>query len=331
MHDVPYGLTGHPFDPTPDPRFWVDTASHRHAVAHLGYGLILGEGILVVTGDAGTGKTMVLQQLLGPIDRAAVNIVKVTATTDDDALLRSICAGLDVMTTGMAQAELARAAHAGLHAPTRRTLIVIDDAHALSDDGLRALHALSISGGAQVVLIGRSALRERLAPLQSRVIALHRLDPIGADEVETYLAQRLAVVGWSGTPDIGPDAAATIHAWSGGNAARINDLTHRLLLHGAARRIERFDAAEVEQLVAATAEPRARVVRPFLVDMPQTDELLLIDRIYDPGEVAVEERIAAIERRLAEQDEALRRVLGLLVDWAEAGGQVPAQLRALIA
>ena len=70
MYDEHYGLTGRPFQLTPDPHFWFDTATHRKAMAYLGYGLAQGEGFIVITGDIGAGKTTLVGHLIGD-DRSA--------------------------------------------------------------------------------------------------------------------------------------------------------------------------------------------------------------------------------------------------------------------
>src|SRR3546814_8665646 len=69
MYEDQYGLSGRPFALTPDPRFWFETATHRQAMAYLGYGLSQGAGFLVVTGDIGAGKTTLVGHLVDTIDR----------------------------------------------------------------------------------------------------------------------------------------------------------------------------------------------------------------------------------------------------------------------
>ena len=63
MYDDHYGLSGRPFQLTPDPAFWFDTATHKKAMAYLGYGLSQGEGFIVITGEVGAGKTTLVGRL----------------------------------------------------------------------------------------------------------------------------------------------------------------------------------------------------------------------------------------------------------------------------
>ena len=80
MYDQHFGLTGRPFQLTPDPGFWFGTATHRKAMAYLGYGLAQGEGFIVVTGDIGAGKTTLMGHLLDGLDRARLNPITITST-----------------------------------------------------------------------------------------------------------------------------------------------------------------------------------------------------------------------------------------------------------
>ena len=75
-----YGLTGRPFQLTPDPRFWFETATHRKAMAYLGYGLAQGEGFIVITGDVGAGKTTLVGHLMDTVDATRLHVVKLVST-----------------------------------------------------------------------------------------------------------------------------------------------------------------------------------------------------------------------------------------------------------
>src|SRR3954467_6276224 len=91
MYDDHYGLSGRPFQLTPDPRFWFDTATHRKAMAYLGYGLAQGEGFIVITGDVGAGKTTLVGHLMATVDRERLHIVKIVSTQiEADDLLRMV-------------------------------------------------------------------------------------------------------------------------------------------------------------------------------------------------------------------------------------------------
>src|SRR5690606_17578866 len=79
MYHQYYRLTGRPFERAPDPRYYFASSVHRKAMAYLGYGLAQGEGFIIVTGEAGTGKTMLVDQLMATIDPRRLMAVKLAA------------------------------------------------------------------------------------------------------------------------------------------------------------------------------------------------------------------------------------------------------------
>ncbi|MGK6319685.1 XrtA/PEP-CTERM system-associated ATPase [Sphingomonas sp. DT-204] len=338
MYDDHYGLNGRPFQLTPDPRFWFDTATHRKAMAYLGYGLSQGEGFIVITGDIGAGKTTLVGHLMATVDRERLNIVTIVSTQiAADDLLRTVAAGLRVDGAGKSKAELLSAIEKGLHATARagrRTLLIVDEAQALPVDSLEELRMLSNfqAGGhplLQIFLLGQPEFRDRLhdprlEQLRQRVIAMHHLGPMEAEEVEPYLGHRLSVVGWNGRPRFEPDAVAAMYRWSDGVPRRLNQLAGRVMLFGAIESLDSFSAEDVAAVIAdfdqdATAS-RASHPEPVAVEPHPTH----IERRATPlADAAVDRRLAELEKRLEAQDAALRRVLTLLVDWVESDERRP--------
>ncbi|MEI9928156.1 MAG: AAA family ATPase [Sphingomonas sp.] len=356
MYDDHYGLSGRPFQLTPDPKFWFDTATHRKAMAYLGYGLSQGEGFVVITGDPGAGKTTLMGHLLGQIDHERMNVIKIVSTQlRPEDLLRLVASGLGIDAIDFPKAAMLSAIEKGLHAVARagkRTLLVVDEAQSLPIESLEELRMLSNfqAGGyplLQIFLLGQPEFRlrlqdPRLEQLRQRVIAMHHLEPMDADEVEPYLIHRLSCVGWRGKPRFTNDAVAAMYRWSGGSPRRLNQLASRVLLFGAVERIETFGIDELAAVIAdlnddtpasslaGDREPyELREPAPLPIGSPAPPQ-----QPHDPlplrsgapgndagsaGDAALSRRIAELESHLKEQDEALRRVLTLLVDWVEAG------------
>jgi putative secretion ATPase (PEP-CTERM system associated) len=363
MYDDHYGLSGRPFALTPDPKFWFDTATHRKAMAYLGYGLSQGEGFIVITGDVGAGKTTLVGHLMATIDRERLHVIKlVSSQIDGDDLLRIVATGLGVETAGLMKAQLLVAIERGLHSIARsgrRTLLIVDEAQALHTGALEELRMLSNfqAGGhalLQIFLLGQPEFRaalhgsDRLEQLRQRVIAMHHLDPMGADEVEPYVVHRMSLVGWNGRPKFTADAFAALYRGSDGVPRRLNQLAGRVLLFGAIEQIEVIDAQVVDAVIAditgdmpAPSAPAPRPVAAALEPKPEPEIVAAPEPIKTPEPIAMREplavvepaapandpkpapieiahdRFAAIEARLEEQDAALRRVLALLVDWVE--------------
>jgi putative secretion ATPase (PEP-CTERM system associated) len=363
MYDDHYGLSGRPFALTPDPKFWFDTATHRKAMAYLGYGLSQGEGFIVITGDVGAGKTTLVGHLMATIDRERLHVIKlVSSQVDGDDLLRIVATGLGVETAGLMKAQLLVAIERGLHSIARagrRTLLIVDEAQALHTGALEELRMLSNfqAGGhalLQIFLLGQPEFRaalhgsDRLEQLRQRVIAMHHLDPMGAEEVEPYVLHRMSLVGWNGRPKFTPDAFAALYRGSDGVPRRLNQLAGRVLLFGAIEQVDVIDAKVVDAVIAditgdmpapSAPAPRPVVAAPepkpepeiFAVPEPikasepvaTREPLAAVEPAApanDPRPAPIEiahDRFAAIEARLEEQDAALRRVLALLVDWVE--------------
>ncbi len=285
MYDDHYGLSGRPFQLTPDPRFWFDTATHRKAMAYLGYGLAQGEGFIVITGDVGAGKTTLVGHLMATVDRERLHVIKIVSTQiEAEDLLRMVAGGLEVESAGMTKAQLLVAIERALHAMARsgrRTLLIVDEAQALPVSALEELRMLSNfqAGGhalLQIFLLGQPEFRERLhgserlEQLRQRVIAMHHLDPMGPEEVEPYMLHRLSVVGGQGRPRFTPDAFSALYNGSEGIPRRLNQLAGRVLLFGAIEQLDTIDARAVAAVIADIAgdSPKATAIAEPAAPMP---------------------------------------------------------------
>ncbi|RYY33610.1 MAG: DUF2075 domain-containing protein, partial [Sphingomonadales bacterium] len=273
MYDDHFGLTDRPFQLTPDPRFYFDSATHKKAMAYLGYGLAQGEGFIVITGEVGTGKTTLVGHLMETIDATRLNAVKLVSTqVGADDLLRLVAQSLDIPTDNVAKAQLLDRIERRLHDSARggkRTLLIVDEAQLLERGALEELRMLSnFQGGGhalmQIFLLGQPEFREMLngdgglEQLRQRVIATHHLEPMATDEVGPYIRHRLETAGWSGRPHFTQDAFAALHTHADGVPRRLNLLAGRVLLLAAVEKVDTIDAAMVE----ATAADLARDDRP---------------------------------------------------------------------
>ncbi len=338
MYTDHYGLTGRPFQLTPDPAFYFDSATHRKAMAYLGYGMAQGEGFIVITGDIGAGKTTLVGHLMATIDKARLTAVRlVSVQVEGDDMLRLAAQGFGLAVDGMAKAQLLDRIERFLHQQMRegkRALLIVDEAQNLPVSALEELRMLSNfqAGGEsllQIVLLGQPEFRDKLQKAESleqlrqRVIATHHLDPIEEHEVRQYLEHRLSLVGWTGRPRFTEAACKALHKATGGIPRTINTLATRLLLHGAIEDLAEIDA----DAVAAVTEDMERDAETPAVAEGAPDHALrarivaleaaMADASASSPDAALLTRIAALEAQVAEQDKALRRVLTLLVDWAE--------------
>jgi general secretion pathway protein A len=290
-HD-PYGLTDRPFQLTPDPRFYYESATHRKAMTYLGYGLAQGEGFIVVTGEVGTGKTMLVGRLMATIDRQRLTAINLVSTQlEGEDILRIVALALGVATDVAAKGQLLARIERFLHEQARggkRTLLIVDEAQNLPISALEELRMLSnfqYGGQAllQIFLLGQPEFRDALAQprfeqLRQRVIATHHLTAMGPEEVAPYIMHRLACAGWKGTPRFTQDAYETFHRLSGGIPRRLNMLAGRVMLQGAIERLIDIDGEVVEDVAsdlasesimpAAGPQPQARAMPDPLPEVP---------------------------------------------------------------
>lgn len=316
MFENHWGLMAQPFQPTPDPAFWYETAGHRRAVAYLDHALAQREGLVVLTGAPGMGKTVLIDRLLGEADPDEVRLLRLSPGADRNVdLLRDVAAQFGAAATARSRGDVVALIERGLRAEARtgrRTVMVIDAADALplaALDDLHLLSSLEVAGHAllQIVLLGEPALRHQLEQgaglegLRRRVIATHQLEPMEEKEIPGYVAHRLMLVGWRGRPDFAEDAFPALHAQSGGVPRRVNLLAGRAMLHAAIAGTDLIDAAVVRDAAGAAV-------------LPARDQL----GAGVGGAEPLDARIAELEARLEQQDAALRRLLHLLVEMADA-------------
>lgn len=264
MYDQFYGLQGRPFQLTPDPTYYFESATHRKALSYLGYGLAQGEGFIVITGDIGAGKTTLVGHLMQTIDPARLTAVKIVSTqVEGDDMLRLAAQSFGLPSEGHSKAATLQQIEGFLHRQARagrRTLLIVDEAQNLPVSAIEELRMLSnfqLGGQSllQIFLLGQPEFRDLLkAPeleqLRQRVIATHHLDPMMAQEVEPYILHRLTVAGWAGNPIFTQDAFAALYAATNGVPRRLNALVSRVLLLGAIEALPVIDAEVVAAVVA---------------------------------------------------------------------------------
>jgi len=332
MYTDHYGLTAAPFQLTPDARFWFESATHRKAMAYLGYGLAQGEGFIVVTGDVGAGKTTLVGHLMNTLDPARVQAFGIVSTqVEADDMLRLAAQSFGLPTEGVEKAQLLGRIERYLvdsRRSGRQTLLIVDEVQNLPASALEELRMLSNfqSGGeslVQILMLGQPEFRDRLAAeptleqMRQRVIASHHLDPMSESETLPYLEHRMKLVGWTGNPVFTQEAANMLHGASGGIPRKLNTLATRALLMGSVEHAKAIDDSLVARVVADLGEDTSATATPPGLEAAATlraTPLLPIDdaRILDHAA-----RLAMLEAQMQEQEAALRRVLTLLVDWLE--------------
>ena len=245
MYEDFYGLTGKPFQLSPDPAFYFGSKGHSSAFSYLKYGVYQGEGFLVITGDIGTGKTTLVRALLDELDTGEVVAAQIVNTQlDADDLLRSVATAFGInVGPDDGKAHLLATIEAFLLTTFqrgKRALLIVDEAQNLGARSLEELRMLSNfqcgdNALLQSFLIGQPELRMLMrSPLmeqfRQRVIASYHLGPLDQADTRAYVEHRLRFVGWKDDPQLEADAFVSIHKATGGVPRRINSLCNRVLL-----------------------------------------------------------------------------------------------------
>jgi general secretion pathway protein A len=241
-----YGLRALPFRLTPDSRFFYPSQMHKGALAYLTYGLQKSEGFVLITGDVGTGKTMLVDYLLSVIDRERYRTCKIVTTqmTPDDTI-RMVASGFGLDPAGAQKSGTVRQLEMFFIDARRRgvsPVIIVDEVHNLPRASLEELRMLSNycfkdTPLVQTFLLGQSQFRETLArgaleQIKQRVVASSHLRPLSASETRGYIEHRLRAVGWAENPIIAQDVFARVYQETRGIPRRINMVFDRLLLVG---------------------------------------------------------------------------------------------------
>jgi len=277
-----YGLTAQPFQLTPDARFFFESTVHRQAMAYLVYGLHHAEGFIIITGEVGAGKTILVENLLSTIDRNSFVTAKlVTTHLAGDDLLHLVAAGFGVATEGLSKGPLLqRISDFALaqHRNGKRVLLIVDEAQNLSFEALEELRMLSNivfdrTMVMQSFLLGQPQFRAtlgspRLEQLRQRVTAAYHLGPLNEAESKAYVEHRLRRADWKGDPHFSDDCFPLIHQRTGGVPRQINTLCSRLLLFGFLEELHALTASSVQKVANDLREEIALVAAPAVTTPP---------------------------------------------------------------
>ncbi len=244
-----FGFREHPFLLTPDPAYFFPASPHIQAMEVLAFALKRGEGFMVLTGEAGTGKSLLLRRLLDVMpDRKATAVIIAPPLSPVgvlELLLKEISPSQASMKGDAAflLKELERAvlelAEAG-----RELVVIIDEAQNLPAETIEQLRLLSnieLSREklVQILLVGQPELEgllrsPSLGQLMQRITVHERLRPLNMDEMRDYVKFRLTTAG-RGDISIAPAAFREIYRYSRGIPRLINKLMDRVLLRAAAQ------------------------------------------------------------------------------------------------
>ncbi len=244
MYTAFFGLQKLPFNLTPDPEFLFLSSKHREALAGLKYAVLGRKGFVVLTGDAGTGKTTLLSAVVSQLPAGKVLsslLLNPTLTPSEFLELLMLDFGITDIPASKAQrlwklqGFLLEAYRNG-----RIAILAIDEAHKLSTEVLEEIRLLgNYEYGpdkfVQIVLLGQCELdelldRHDLRQFKQRVAVRLYIDPLTPAETTDYIRFRWAKAGGTGEPPFPADAVESIARWSTGIPRLINSICDSALL-----------------------------------------------------------------------------------------------------
>lgn len=244
MYNAYFGFTEQPFNLSPDPSFLYRSVRHEEALANLIYGVQSRKGFIVLTGEVGTGKTMMLECLRDFLEAQRIRFASLfNSRISAEQFFEMLAYDLDLHCPRKTKTEvlftlnrmlLDRASSGGA------TVLIVDEAHNLEWEVLeeiRLLGNLENRRGKllQIILAGQPELDRKLeAPdyrqLKQRIALRYTLEPLSAGETAEYVGARLARAGCPEQTVFPPRLLLEIHARTGGIPRLINGVCDNLLL-----------------------------------------------------------------------------------------------------
>ena len=263
-----FGLEKAPFSLTADPCFYIDFIPHNEALQVITTALSLGEGILKISGEVGTGKTLLCnklhselseQYLICNIDNPYLTAHELRCALADKIGVQKENFDDQFLLTGLIKNRLLT-----LLEQDKRVLVLVDEAQALPDSTLEALRLFSnleteSQKLLQVVLFAQPELDVRLAEtklrqLRQRITFSYQLRALTDKEIEHYIAQRLKQAGYRGAVLFNPKVCARISQASRGIPRLINVLCHKIMMISYGQQHYKITAKLVAQAVADTED-----------------------------------------------------------------------------
>ena len=258
-----FGLSEPPFRITPDTDFFFQGANRGATLEALAYAITHDEGIVKVTGEVGSGKTMLCRVLMERLPKNVETIYLANPSLSREEILYAIADELKLGLNASRTTRLMRALLAHLiqlFSEGRRVVVLIDEAHAMPKETLEEIRLLSNLESnrhklLQMVLFGQPELDQHLntadmRQLKERITHSFRLEPLVRSDIESYIDFRMRAAGYRGPSVFSPAALRLITEASEGLTRRVNILADKALLAAFADGSHAVTDKEVKRAIA---------------------------------------------------------------------------------
>lgn len=258
-----FNLKEHPFRLTCEPKYFYLSPEHTHANAMLEFALIKRQGIMLLTGEVGTGKTMLVQHFLSRLDNSyktvSINQTQLSAIE----FLQLLLLELDEHATPSEDAQRMLAGITEqlekLHRQGEHSVIIVDEAQNLCKEVLMHLHDLSQhridkQRVCTIFLVGQNKIRETLEDpairdVISNINAKYHLGPLNLKDIRKYILHRLAVAGGHKSLTIDKEVFPIIETYTGGRPRLINVISDHILTYAYMEDIKDITSKVVDRAI----------------------------------------------------------------------------------
>lgn len=306
MYREYYGLRQKPFEMSPDPYFYYPTPPHNEAMAALYYGVQMRKGFVVVTGEVGTGKTLLVRCLLNALNRNKIAFAfvynPVLSVTD---FLAHVLTDLGLPPDARSKVKMLSQLNHYLMARSARgetSALVVDEAQLLSWELLEEIRLLTNLETSQhkllqIVLVGQPELDRKLdshelRQLKQRIGMRCRLEPLGLENLRGYIHQRLELAGANSHAGvIFPDETIdAVYQFSRGIPRLVNTLCENALISGFSRQTKQVRPEMIQEVAAdLRLDLTPTSPAPISFDLEEKDKVIeLLARMIEKWSISIE-------------------------------------------
>lgn len=258
-----FNLKEHPFRLTCETKFFYLSPEHTHANAMMEFALIKRQGMMVLSGDAGTGKSMLVEHFISRIDQSYRVCQLHQTLLDEERFLDVLLSEMgeeNPQTTVAGKVEQLNGLLEGIHSQSQHSIIIVDDAHNLDIEILLRLFEFSqrkVNNAriCTIYLVGDGSLREKLdaQPIREYISAInakYHLGALATEDIRKYIYHRLAVAGGHQSVKISKNVFPVIETYTGGKPSLINILMDHVLIYAYLEDVKEITSTVVDSAVA---------------------------------------------------------------------------------